>query len=177
MIASEPSGIHFFRKSCATSALLSTNYSIVVSSGPSKASVFSSYSTPARTGRVSPITPSNRESRLLSRSTADQETEHQRQSIKGWLAYRDLSFGDVDIYAEQASSASSDRNQFQELIDAIEDGEYDQVDVWEISRIARKGFLAQRFFDACEDNDTTITSLAAVYDALIRMDKVGWLPT
>lgn len=37
-----------------------------------------------------------------------------------------------------------------------EDGSYEKVVAWEISRIARKGTQAQRFFDAAEDNDTTI---------------------
>lgn len=92
----------------------------------------------------------------IRRSTADQDDEHQRESIRGWLRDRDLSVGSVDVFAEQASGASADRDQFQELITAIENEDYSDVVVWEISRIARKGFLAQRFFDACEDNDTTI---------------------
>lgn len=42
------------------------------------------------------------------------------------------------------------------FIDAIENDEYSDVGVLEISRIARKVFLAQRFFNACEDHETTI---------------------
>lgn len=92
----------------------------------------------------------------MRQSTADQEEKHQRDAITDWLADRDLEIGDVDLYADQASGASADRDDFLELIDAIEADEYSDVVVWEISRIARKGFLAQRFFDACEDNGTTI---------------------
>jgi DNA invertase Pin-like site-specific DNA recombinase len=92
----------------------------------------------------------------IRRSTADQETEHQRAGITEWLADRDLAIGDVDVYAEQASGASTDRDEFNELIDAIEAGEYSDVVVWEISRIARKGTLAQQFFDTAEDAGTTI---------------------
>lgn len=51
---------------------------------------------------------------------------------------------------------SEDRDEFQKLIDPIESSEYSDVVVWEISRIALKGFLAQQFFDACEDNDVVI---------------------
>ena len=92
----------------------------------------------------------------IRRSTAEQEDQHQRTGINEWLEQRDLTIGDVDVYAEQASGASTDRGQFNELIEAIENGQYESVVVWEISRIARKGFMAQKFFDACEDNDTTI---------------------
>ncbi len=92
----------------------------------------------------------------IRRSTAEQEEEHQRTAIREWLADHDIQLGDVDVYAEQASGASEDRDEFQQLIDAIEAGEYRDVVVWEISRIARKGFMAQQFFDACEDNQVTI---------------------
>lgn len=92
----------------------------------------------------------------IRRSTADQETEHQRSGINEWLADRDLEIGDVDVYAEQASGASTDRDEFNELIEAIEDGQYSDVVVWEISRIARKGTMAQQFFDTAEDAGTTI---------------------
>ena len=92
----------------------------------------------------------------IRRSTADQEDEHQRDDIREWLDQEGLRIGDVDLYPEQASGASEDRDQFQALIDAIEAGEYSDVVVWEISRIARKGFLAQKFFDVCEANGVTI---------------------
>lgn len=92
----------------------------------------------------------------IRRSTADQDEEHQRDDIVSWLDRRDLRIGDVDTYAEQASGADADRDDFNQLIQAVERDEYTDVVVWEISRIARKGFLAQQFFDACEDHDVTI---------------------
>jgi len=92
----------------------------------------------------------------MRRSTAEQEQAHQRQDIVDWLHQEELELGDVDIYADQASGASTDRDDFEEVIEEIEAGAYRHVVVWEISRIARKGFLAQRFFDVCEDNNTTI---------------------
>lgn len=90
------------------------------------------------------------------RSTAKQDDEHQRQDVADWLDQHDLAIGDIDLYAEQASGASGDRSEFLELIERIEAGDYTDVVVWEISRIARKGFLAQRFFDAAEDNEVVI---------------------
>lgn len=92
----------------------------------------------------------------IRRSTADQEEEHQRTAITEWLEQRDLQLGDVELYAEQASGASGERDEFQRLIDDVEGDELVHVVIWEISRIARKGFLAQKFFDACEDNGVTI---------------------
>lgn len=92
----------------------------------------------------------------IRRSTADQDEEHQRDDIVAWLDRRDLRIGDVETYAEQASGADANRDDFNQLIKAIERDEYTDVVVWEISRIARKGFLAQQFFDACEDHGVTI---------------------
>lgn len=89
-------------------------------------------------------------------STADQEETHQKKDIEEWLDRRGLELADVDIYSEQASGASEDREDFLRLVEDIENGELTDVIVWEVSRIARKGFLAQRFFDACEDSGVTI---------------------
>jgi len=102
------------------------------------------------------MTEPNRTATYVRRSTAKQETEHQRAAIREWLDAHDLTPGEIDTYEEQASGASADRDAFLNLVDAIDAGEYDDVVVWEISRIARKGFLAQRFFDAAEESGTTI---------------------
>lgn len=89
-------------------------------------------------------------------STDDQEDQHQREDIEEWLGERGLSLADVELYAESVSGADEAREEFQRLINVIEGGHLDHVVVWEISRIARRGFLAQKFFDACEDNDAVI---------------------
>lgn len=90
------------------------------------------------------------------RSTEEQSDEHQLADIRDWLDDHDLAIAAVDTYAEQASGASEDRDEFGDLIDAIEAGDYSDVVVWEISRLARKGLLAQQFFDACEESGTVI---------------------
>jgi len=92
----------------------------------------------------------------IRRSTDEQDDEHQADDIREWLDRRDLDWSDVAIYREQASGASRDRNDFNQLIADIENGEYTDVVVWEVSRIARHGLLAQEFFEACERNDVTI---------------------
>lgn len=70
----------------------------------------------------------------IRRSTDTQEDQHQHDDIKEWLSERDLSLGDVDVLAEQASGASSSRNEFQKLIDRINRGDVDHIVVWEIRR-------------------------------------------
>ncbi|MFC4551804.1 MULTISPECIES: recombinase family protein [Halorussus] len=92
----------------------------------------------------------------IRRSTADQDDEHQRDDIVDWLDRHNLVLGDVDLYADQASGSTAERDQFLALVEGIEHGDYSDVVVWEVSRIARKGLLAQRFFDAAEDSETTI---------------------
>lgn len=92
----------------------------------------------------------------IRKSTADQSDTHQRADIQDWLDANDIPVAAVDFYTETGSGADSTRDEFRALIEAIEDGEYSDVIVWEVSRIARKGFLAQRFFDACEDAETTV---------------------
>jgi DNA invertase Pin-like site-specific DNA recombinase len=92
----------------------------------------------------------------IRRSTDDQSDAHQHDDIKRWLDYNDIAIADCDDYVETASGAASDRNEFRALIDAIEAGEVSDVIVWEISRIARNGLLAQQFFEACEDAGVTI---------------------
>ncbi|MFW5900405.1 MAG: recombinase family protein [Halodesulfurarchaeum sp.] len=89
-------------------------------------------------------------------STKDQSSEHQLDDIREWLDRHDLGIGDVDVYAEQASGASADRDEFTDLVDDIETGHVTDVVVWEISRLARKGTLAQEFFDACENSEVVI---------------------
>lgn len=92
----------------------------------------------------------------IRRSTDEQDDQHQHDDINDWLNERNLSLGEVEVLAEQASGASSSRDQFQELIEKIQNGSVDHAVVWEISRIARKGKLAQEFFDACEDSGATV---------------------
>jgi DNA invertase Pin-like site-specific DNA recombinase len=92
----------------------------------------------------------------IRRSTEKQEDKHQHEDIREWLNERDLSIGEVEVLSEQASGSSSSRDEFRTLINHIKTGNIDYVVVWEISRIARKGKLAQEFFDACENNGTTV---------------------
>lgn len=90
------------------------------------------------------------------RSTDEQSDEHQLDDIKRWLDYQEVVIGEVDMYAEQASGATGNRPEFRSLIEAVQTDAVSDVVVWEISRIARNGLLAQEFFEACEDHGVTI---------------------
>lgn len=92
----------------------------------------------------------------IRRSTEEQSDEHQLDDVSEWLDDHGLTIGEVDTYSEQASGAADDRDEFTELLEGIERDEYTDVVVWEISRLARKGLLAQRFFDASEEHNTVI---------------------
>ncbi|WP_339106518.1 recombinase family protein [Haloterrigena salinisoli] len=90
-------------------------------------------------------------------STDDQTDAHQRESINEWLREHDVDPATVDRYADLGQSgASDDREQFNQLLEAIDSGDYTHVVCWEISRLSRKGATLQRFFDTCEDTGTTV---------------------
>ena len=111
----------------------------------------------------------------LRASTDDQETTHQHDAIEEWLTQHDVDQSDVDQYVDLGQSgADPSREQFGELVDAIESENYEYVVVWEISRLARLGSIYQRFFERCEDAGTTV----AITDGWIeevRPDGTGKL--
>lgn len=108
-------------------------------------------------------------------STDDQETAHQRTAIDEWLDDRDVDAAAVDHYADLGHSGSDPgREQFRELIDAIETGQYETVVVWEISRLARLGSIYQRFFETCEDAETTV-AITDGWVEEVRPDGTGKL--
>lgn len=90
------------------------------------------------------------------RSTFKQENEHQMDAIRDWLADHDLNISDIEVYSETASGATRNRDELCALMNSIENGELDHVVIWELSRIARDGELAQQFFNLCEDNNVHV---------------------
>lgn len=100
--------------------------------------------------------PSKNWAIYVRRSTREQDDEHQEDDIRDWLDYKDIEIEEVQIYSDTGSGASDAREDFTRLVEATENGEHTDIVVWEISRIARKGTLAQRFFDSCEDAGVTI---------------------
>ena len=76
--------------------------------------------------------------------TDTQETTHQREAIDAWLTERDIDPAEIDRYVDLAQlGADPGREQFADLVAAVETGQYDYVVVWEISRLARLGSIYQ----------------------------------
>lgn len=92
----------------------------------------------------------------IRRSTFEQENEHQREAIHDWLEREGVPIADVEFLSETASGASRSREKLRELMDMIEADEIDHVVVWELSRLARDGQLAQEFFNLCEDHGVAV---------------------
>lgn len=92
----------------------------------------------------------------IRRSTFEQENAHQREAIHTWLDNEGVPVSDVEFLSETASGASRNREELRNLMARIRDDDLDHVVVWELSRIAREGQLAQEFFNACEDHDVHV---------------------
>jgi DNA invertase Pin-like site-specific DNA recombinase len=89
-------------------------------------------------------------------STERQDDQHQRDSITRYIDEHDLPQDRVEQYVDIESGSNDEREQFNALLDAIRNDEFDHVIVWEISRISRRGATLQEFFDACEEHGVTI---------------------
>lgn len=90
------------------------------------------------------------------RSTFQQENEHQNEDIRRWLERHDVEMNEVTFLSETASGASRNREKLRELLELVRNEDISHVVVWELSRIARDGLLAQEFFEACEEHDVTV---------------------
>lgn len=92
----------------------------------------------------------------LRASTGGQTLDNQRNSLLDWLEERGLAWSDVQQYADVGSGADDTREDFQRLVGDLEDGQFDTVICWEISRLSRRGATLQNFFDTAEDVETTV---------------------
>lgn len=108
-------------------------------------------------------------------STDKQNSEHQRDDINDWAERHDIGPTDIDWYVDLAQSGSEPgREQFIELTDNIDGGEYDRVIVWEISRLARLGSIYQRFFETAADAGCVVNITNGWTDT-VRPDGTGKL--
>lgn len=107
-------------------------------------------------GTVDTDLDADRTAVYIRRSTEDQEEAHQRADIGAWLDERELTIGDLDVYADQGSGAAADREEFLALQEAIAADAYDALVIWELSRLAREPEIAESFFAACEEHGVDI---------------------
>lgn len=92
-------------------------------------------------------------------STKKQTDQHQVDEIHNWLHDRGENPNNDNVrrYADFGVSGSkSDREDFQRLLDDIENGEIDILVAWELSRITRDGEDLQQFLNLCEDHGVHI---------------------
>ncbi len=108
-------------------------------------------------------------------STDKQNSEHQRDDINDWGEKHDIDPAEINWYVDLAQSGSDPgREQFIELIDDIDAGEYDRIIVWEISRLARLGSIYQRFFETAADAGC-IVNISNGWTDTVRPDGTGKL--
>ncbi len=104
------------------------------------------------------MTTDNTYAKYIRGSTDTQETSHQKDDLDEWfIENTDIDPSNVTEHVDlDVSGSERDRDGYLNLLQGIKSGDVDHVVVWEISRIGRRGSIIQEFFDACEDNDTTV---------------------
>lgn len=101
-------------------------------------------------------------------STDDQATgeESQRDAIEQFLNEHDVD--DADWYADiDRSGSDTERDDFNDLADAVQNGEYTDVVMPELSRLARHTATSIEFIDNAVEKDVTIHLLD---DMIERID-------
>lgn len=73
-------------------------------------------------------------------STEKQSVDHQHSDITEWAEEREINPESIDRYVDLSQSGTDPgREQFKELIDVMDTGQYDYVIIWEVSRLVRLG--------------------------------------
>lgn len=109
-------------------------------------------------------------------STDKQETggESQKGAIEDWYKNHNLDITEADAYVDlEQSGTSSTREQFLDLVDAVERGEYTDVVMVEISRISRILATSADFIDSAVETGTTIHLLDEMIDAIDPDDPMS----
>ncbi|ELY46653.1 recombinase family protein [Natronorubrum sulfidifaciens] len=108
-------------------------------------------------------------------STDKQNSGHQRDDINDWADQNNIDPTGINWYVDLSQSGSDPgREQFIELTDDIDAGEYDRIIVWEISRLARLGSIYQEFFETASDAGTII-NITNDWTDTVKPDGTGKL--
>lgn len=87
---------------------------------------------------------------------------------------KELGVADVDVYSERGSGADDSREDFQALVEAIQNGEYDCICMSEVSRLARRTSIAATFIDTCiEDQGIPIYLTDDMIDVIKPSDPMS----
>jgi len=108
-------------------------------------------------------------------STEKQSVDHQHSDITEWAEERGINPESIDRYVDLSQSGTDPgREQFKELIDAMNSEQYDYVVIWEVSRLTRLGSTYQEFFEVAEESGTIIAITDGWVDE-VRPDGTGKL--
>lgn len=94
-------------------------------------------------------------------STSDQDVQRQLDEANEWLEST-YDEPEVETYPDviTGTSEGTERDEYDRLLDDIEDGELEVVVVHEISRLSRLGGAeVQKFIQHCLENDTSVKDL------------------
>lgn len=109
-------------------------------------------------------------------STDKQESgsKSQKGAIEDWFDDHNLDINEADAYVDlEQSGRDQTREQFLELVEAVERGEYTDVVMVEISRISRILATSADFIDSAVETGTTIHLLDEMIDAIDPDDPMS----
>ncbi|AUX09310.1 site-specific recombinase, DNA invertase Pin [Halalkaliarchaeum desulfuricum] len=110
----------------------------------------------------------------VSTDKQDSGQASQLESVAAWLRDRDVDPSTVDAYVDRDESGSrDDRADFQQLVAAVEAGEYTDVVLPELSRLARRTATSAAFIDEAVAQDVTIHLLDDMIDRIDADDPMS----
>lgn len=96
-------------------------------------------------------------------STDKQDPDRQVEEIREYL---DVPLDDVQAYADIASGAKDNREDFQALWSAVEAGEVDRVVAYEMSRLSRRLSTAAEFMETCAEHGVALETINDMFPNL-----------
>jgi len=96
-------------------------------------------------------------------STDKQDPQRQIEEIRDYL---DVPLDDVQAYADIASGATDNREDFQELWSAVEAGDVDRVVAYEMSRLSRRLSTAAEFMETCAEQGVALETINDMFPNL-----------
>lgn len=90
-------------------------------------------------------------------STEDQNLERQLESTNSYAQdHLGAPLGDVEVFRDKSTGTDTSRSGYQEMMDRVDEGEFEAVVVLEISRLARSLQDLDRTVDRVTDADTEL---------------------
>lgn len=97
-------------------------------------------------------------------STDKQDPQRQVKEIRDYLG--DEAFRDARAYADIASGAKDNRDEFQELWSDVEAGKIDRVVAYEMSRLSRRLSTSAEFMELCAEHAVALETINDMFPNL-----------